>query len=133
MSKRGLISSSVILTRWEKKANLRFGMENGIPGIKTVVCRVKSIFCEEEAMEKGWPAFTLGDASQNKSRVLPLDLRMQGRVPCPQLQACGVVFEGIMKLFRYLCSKLTATEKVHVCRSRRVSICPFSYESLIMN
>lgn len=78
MSKRGLISFSLIVTRWGKKANLRFDMENGILGMKTVVCRVKSIFCEEEAMEKGWPAFTLGDASQNKSCVFPLDLRMQG-------------------------------------------------------
>ena len=70
----------MIVTRWGKKANLRFDMENGILGMKTVVCRVKSIFCEEETMEKGWPAFTLGDASQNKSCVFPLDLRMPASV-----------------------------------------------------
>ena len=50
-----------------------------------MVCRVKSIFCEEEAIERGWPAFILGDASQNKSRVLPVDLRMQGDSTMPSV------------------------------------------------
>lgn len=108
------------------EANLRFEMENGIPGMKTVVCRVKSIFCE--AMEKGWPAFTLGDASQNKSCVCLLALRMQGESTMPSVTS---MWSCVGRHNEALSLPLL---KVNCCMpSRRVSICPFSYESLIMN